>query len=124
MQSAGIQNLMRVDSLIASDINNILIREKDNDHSINLYNAGDVWVAFEKSAYLLEQLSDNMDMTMVIHLKDRPFPVIFNLITDASLQQLSKHTTSIRFSHNHIQILTDSFDYNDYKAWYRELVIE
>ena len=113
----GIQNLMRIETLIAQDLSDILSKENDNTNNINLYNNGEYWVAFEKSAYQLEQISDNVNSTVVIRLKDRPFPLIFNTISNNDAKMFSKQTKQ----HHFLQLPTKSLNSQSFNAWYREL---
>lgn len=123
MTTTGIQDLMRVDSLIASKINSILVSEKGNVNHINLYNAGELWVAFDKSAYLLQQVTSHIDEAMVVELKDRPFPLIFHVISSSDAHGLSQRTVNTITTSTHLQFLTRPIDTHDFNTWYRSLVL-
>lgn len=123
MTTTGIQDLMRVDSLIASKINSILVSEKGNVNHINLYNAGELWVAFDKSAFLLQQVTSHIDEAMVVELKDRPFPLIFHVISNSDAHGLSQRTVNTITTSTHLQFLTRPIDTHDFNTWYRSLVI-
>lgn len=123
MTTTGIQDLMRVDSLIASRINSILVSEKGNVNHINLYNAGELWVAFDKSAYLLQQVTSHIDEAMVVELKDRPFPLIFHVISNSDAHGLSQRTVNTITTSTHLQFLTRPIDTHDFNTWYRSLVL-
>lgn len=114
---------MCVDSLIASKINSILVSEKGNVNHINLYNAGELWVAFDKSAYLLQQVTSHIDEAMVVELKDRPFPLIFHVISNSDAHGLSQRTVNTITTSTHLQFLTRPIDTHDFNTWYRSLVI-
>lgn len=123
MTTTGIQDLMRVDTLIASKINSILVSEKGNVNHINLYNAGELWVAFDKSAYLLQQVTSHIYEAMVVELKDRPFPLIFHVISNSDAHGLSQRTVNTITTSTHLQFLTRPIDTQDFNTWYRSLVI-
>lgn len=123
MTTTGIQDLMRVDTLIASKINSILVSEKGNVNHINLYNAGELWVAFDKSAYLLQQVTSHIDEAMVVELKDRPFPLIFHVISSSDAHGLSQRTVNTITTSTHLQFLTRPIDTHDFNTWYRSLVL-
>lgn len=123
MTTTGIQDLMCVDTLIASKINSILVSEKGNVNHINLYNAGELWVAFDKSAYLLQQVTSHIDEAMVVELKDRPFPLIFHVISSSDAHGLSQRTVNTITTSTHLQFLTRPIDTHDFNTWYRSLVI-
>ena len=89
--TSGMENLMRIETLIANNLTNILQKENDNVSNINLYSIGDYWVAFEYSAFQLEQISDYTDGTLVMRLKNRPFPIVLNIISNANLKRFYKH---------------------------------
>ena len=120
-RSTGMQNLMRIESLIANNIQNILQKENGNQNHIYLYNAGELWVAFEKSAFQLEQISDDINTTMVMRLKDRPFPLVFNTISDTKVQGLCKQKRTLQ---KLIQISASPMDHEMFNNWYRDLVTE
>ena len=116
----GMQNLMRIETLIANDLQDILQKKNDNENTINLYNIGEYWVAFEKSAYQLEQISDNVDASVVIRLKNHPFPLIFNTISSRVVRKLYKKSATAQF----LQLPTSTLNRDTFKNWYKELTLE
>lgn len=65
----GMDNLMRIESLIANNLTNILQKENDNVSKINLYSIGDYWVAFGYSAPLDKESFSTWyrDLTMEVN---------------------------------------------------------
>ena len=55
--SSSLTLLQRVSTLLQGNLKQILFKELHNDNRVNLYDVGEYWVAFEKSAYQLELLS-------------------------------------------------------------------
>ena len=120
-ESSGMQNLMRIESLVASKLQNILSKESDNVNHIYLYNAGELWVAFENSAYQLEQLLGDADATIVMRLKNRPFPLVLNTISDIKVRGLYKKGNPLQ---GFIKLPASPMDKETFQNWYRELVVE
>lgn len=50
--------------------------ELHNENRVNLYDVGECWVTFEKSAYLLEQMIDDDNQSLVLYVKTHPFPLV------------------------------------------------
>lgn len=118
--TSGMENLMRIETLIANNLTNILQKENDNVSNINLYGIGDYWVAFEYSAFQLEQISDYTDGTLVMRLKNRPFPIVLNIISNANLKRLYKHYSNKEF----LQLSAAPLDKESFSTWYRDLTME
>ena len=70
----------KLNTLLTKDLKNILKKELHNENRVNLYGVGEYWVAFEKSAYLLEQMTNGEDEPIVFHIKGYPFPVMMHNI--------------------------------------------
>lgn len=66
---------VRLISLLGNHLKEILKRESDNRAFIHLYCTGPYWVAFEKSAYLLRQISSRTLVTP-LSLTTYPFPIV------------------------------------------------
>ena len=116
--TSGMENLQRIETLVAANLSNILKKENENDSHINLYNLGDFWVAFENSAFQLEQLSDNLDGTLVMRLKNSPFPLILNTISDTKVRSLCRSNTHKDF----LQIPATPLDKESFRTWYRDFI--
>ena len=76
--------------LLQSQLGTVLSRERQNEDSIHLYAVGDYWAAFDKSAYLLEDviLQDRPPMTLCP--KDSPFPLLMYHIPAVEMTSLRK----------------------------------
>ena len=55
---------IRLKNLIQSQHTEILIREKNNDKFLHMYDIGVYWVAFERSAYRLNGLFSKSELTL------------------------------------------------------------
>ena len=65
-----------VSILLQKSSKTIMKREYDNENRIHLYGVGQYWAAFDKSAYLLEKMTNEESDTTVFHFKDYPFPIL------------------------------------------------
>ena len=97
---------VRLISLLGNHLKEILKREPDNRAFIHLYCTGPYWVAFEKSAYLLRQISSRTLVTP-LSLTTYPFPIVMVSWTDGELRS---------YTRNHL------FHCEGYKEWHKEEV--
>lgn len=118
ISNSGRENMMRIESLIACNIHNILQKENGNENHIYLYNVGELWVAFENSAFQLEQLSDDVDTTVLVRPKNHPFPFVFNTISDTKVRILYQHNQHKDF----LQIPATPLDKESFKNWYQDFL--
>ena len=58
----------RIHTLLTTDLKKILGQELHNENKVNLYDVGECWVAFEKSAYMLEQMVDDDNQSLVLYV--------------------------------------------------------
>lgn len=85
---------VRLISLLGNHLKEILKRESDNRAFIHLYCTGPYWVAFEKSAYLLRQISSRTLVTP-LSLTTYPFPIVMVSWTDGELRSYTCNHLSI-----------------------------
>ena len=64
----------RINTLLETNLKKILNNELHNEDRIHLYDVGEYWVAFEKSAYLLEKINPKDEQPLVLYMKGYPFP--------------------------------------------------
>lgn len=119
-QATGMENFLRIESLVAKNRHDIQKREVDNNNNIYLYNAGAVWVAFEYSAFQLELMTDDLDGTLVFRLKDYPLPFVLKVIDDIKVRKLCKY----RKDQDLIQIQVPALNKDSFNNWYRELIMD
>ena len=81
---------VRLISLLGNHLKEILKREADNRAFIHLYCTGPYWVAFEKSAYLLRQISSRTLVTP-LSLTTYPFPIVMVSWTDGELRSYTRN---------------------------------
>lgn len=114
----------RIKSLIAGQRNKILKNEKDNENRINLYDVGEFWVAFEKSAYLLKQMVKDKNEPVILHFPDYPFPMVMHSIHYELVNQMCHKRVMTKRAFEYLQFMTNPIDKESYHVWYRELVLE
>lgn len=119
-QATGMENFLRIESLVAKNRHDIQKREVDNNNNIYLYNASAVWVDFEYSAFQLELMMDDLDGTLVFRLKDYPLPFVLKVIDDIKVRKLCKY----RKNQDLIQIQVPTLNRNSFNNWYRELIMD
>ena len=59
----------RINTLLETNLKKILNNELHNEDRIHLYDVGEYWVAFEKSAYLLEKINPKDEQPLVLYMK-------------------------------------------------------
>lgn len=114
----------RISTLLTVNLNKILKNEAGNFNRINLYDVGGCWVAFEKSAYLLEQMVKKDGGPVVLRLKDYPYPIVMRSINHKKVDEMCHKQVLSKRSMEHIQFLTKSADESSYGRWYRNLLVE
>ena len=87
---------VRLISLLGNHLKEILKRESDNRAFIHLYCTGPYWVAFEKSAYLLRQISSRTLVTP-LSLTTYPFPIVMVSWTDTLDGYKEWHKEEVRY---------------------------
>ena len=114
----------KLNTLLTKDLKNILKKELHNENRVNLYGVGEYWVAFDKSAYLLEQMTQEDDAPMVLHIKEHPFPLIMYNIHYHMVDDICRKHIMAQKSLEFLQLVTHPIDDNSYAKWYREYAID
>ncbi len=118
VKAPGVILMMNLDSLLSAEQGNILKRERENTHHIHLYNVGQYWAAFDKSAFQAEHLTKLKDVPDVVKLKDNPFPIVMHIIDENQFRSLCKSNPSLHQKKKHIQIDGTHVDMAEYNTWY------
>lgn len=114
----------RINTLLTTDLKKILGLELYNENRVNLYDIGEYWVAFEKSAYLLRQMIHEDDAPVVLHIKEHPFPVIMYNIHYHRVNDMRRKHIMAKKSLEFLQFVTHPIDDNSYTKWYKEQVLD
>ena len=107
---------------LLKNIKAIYNRELTNESFIYLYEAGEYWIAFEKSAYFLSlQLKGRKSEVSAIRMDFLPFPIIYSGIDDSTRQKLRCNNDCISRNHcSYIKVKTNSpTNDEEYNRWYR-----
>lgn len=102
----------------------ILKRENDNENRIHLYGVGQYWAAFDKSAYLLEKMTNEENDTTVLRFKNYPFPILMYCLHYEKVKDLCRKHIMAKQNPDYLQFLTHPIDSQSYSRWYRELVVD
>lgn len=114
----------KLNTLLTKDLKNILKKELHNENRVNLYGVGEYWVAFEKSAYLLEQMTQEEDEPVVLHIKGHPFPIMMHNIHYHRVDDMCRKHIMAKKGLEFLSFVTKPIDDNSYSKWYREYVVE
>lgn len=114
----------RINSLLTTDLEKIVGQEMHNENRVNLYDVGEYWVAFEKSAYLLEQIVDDDNQSLVLYVKNYPFPVVMRSAHYHKVKDMCRKHIMTKRNMEQLQFITHPIDENSYAQWYHRLVIE
>lgn len=121
-QSPGLDLLMQIDTLLSTEQDTILSRERGNTCHIHLYNLDRYWAAFDKSAFQAEQMTNVHELPEIFELQGHPFPLVMHLLDENAVKVMCKnHFPEIR-NRKHIQLPCTSIDSPAYNSWYRETV--
>ena len=112
-----------LEALLSRYIKEIMSRESVNTNTIHLYNTGDYWVSFEKSAYMLQRLSQDVDTATINH-PAYPFPIIMATVSDSEIHgDLSPDCVLRGYS----TLYADELNIAEYTEWHRneiEVLVE
>lgn len=114
----------RINTLLEINLKKILNNELHNEDRIHLYDVGEYWVAFEKSAYLLEKINPKDEQPLVLYMKGYPFPIVMHSVYYTKVNDMCRKHPMSRRGLEYLQIMTKSIDNKQYTKWYRELVID
>lgn len=114
----------RVNTLLETNLKKILNNELHNEDRIHLYDVGEYWVAFEKSAYLLEKINPKDEQPIILHMKGYPFPIVMHSVYYTNVNDMCRKNPMSQRGLEYLQIMTKSIDNKQYTKWYRELVID
>ena len=104
------------------NIKAIYKKELTNESFIYLYEVGEYWIVFEKSAYLLSlQFKELKSEVSVIKMDFLPFPILFSSIDVFTMQKLRSKNVCISRNHcSYIKVkTTSSANVEEYNRWYR-----
>lgn len=120
----GVNVFDRINTLLSTQLKSILKKEIHNDDRINLYDVGECWVAFEKSAFLLDKMTSECDAPVVLHIKTHPFPIVMRCIHYLKVNDMCRKHIMAKRQLEYLQFLTQRIDSTLYNKWYREFVVE
>ena len=107
-----------LEALLSRYIKEIMSRESVNTNTIHLYNTGDYWVSFEKSAYMLQRLSSDVDTATINH-PAYPFPIIMSTVAES---ELTKKCVSLSYKNKqsgYVAIPTSEITLSQYTKWHK-----
>ena len=117
----AINTYERINALLEKEMNHILQQESQNENHINLYDVGEYWVAFEKSAYLLEQLVPGEEHPVVLYMKNHPFPIVMQSSHYLRVKELCRHQVLAKHGIDRLQLLTQPIELRSYQKWYKKI---
>ena len=119
--NATVTTYERINALLEKEMQHILRQESQNENRIHLYDVGEYWVAFEKSAYLLEQLVPKEEHPIVLYMKDHPFPIVMQSSHYLRVKELCSHHALAKKGMNRLQLLTQPIEKRAYQKWYKKI---
>lgn len=117
----AVKTYERVNALLEARLQHILQEEQQNENRINLYDVGEYWVAFEKSAYLLEQMAPKEERPMVLYMEQYPFPIVMHCSHYLRVKELCRQHVLSRRGMDRLQFLTKPLEKASYKKWYSKI---
>ncbi|MGM9794694.1 MAG: hypothetical protein ACI3ZZ_00515 [Candidatus Aphodosoma sp.] len=116
--------LQKINTLLEKNQKDILRKELNNSTMMNLYSAGEFWVAFNNSAYQLHSMMPACAISMALQLKDNPFPVMMTYIKYTEFNKLLSANTILKKSLNYTQLRTAPLTPDAYRQWYNNSLEE
>ena len=114
--------LRRIGALLERDYRTIVRRERENSGQINLYSAGPYWAAFERSAYLLEQLRHDCSEPLVLQPRNIPFPLVMHNIHYSQVEEMCLRASASCRGADFLQFRAGRIDPDSYSRWYNSNV--
>lgn len=105
--------------LFSKELKNIVRREQHNKNQIHLYGVGEYWVAFEKSAYLLEQMSVQEPEPTVLYLKEYPFPILMYSVHYRKVKDWCRNRTLSKSYQDYLLLPAKTIEPDLYRKWHR-----
>lgn len=111
-----------LNSLLATQLKKILKSELHNQDRMNVYCVGEYWAAFDKSAYILNQLAPSSVESMPLNVKGYPFPLVMSYVYYPIIDAMCRNQAMSKRNMDYIQFMTDKIDRSSYDRWYDEVV--
>lgn len=111
----------RINALLEANLETILRQERQNENRIYLYDVGEYWVAFEKSAYLLEQLVPQEEHPVVLYMENHPFPIVMQSSHYLRVKELCRQHIPAKKGIDRLQLLTQPIEKRSYQKWYKTI---
>lgn len=121
IQNVVVSTYERINILFKENLQYILQEEQGNMNYINLYNVGEYWVAFEHSAYLLEQMVPNEEHPLVLYMKLYPFPIVMHSSHYLRVKELCRQHALSKCGMERLQFVAPHLDTSSYRYWYSKL---
>lgn len=115
-------NLTKLNTLLTKDLNKILQQEQDNENRVNMYGVGEYWVAFQRSAYLLECITHKKEDRIVLHLDNYPFPVVMHNIHYNKVNDMCRSHIATKKTLEFLQLTTTPINEQSYIKWFRKIL--
>ena len=107
-----------LEALLSRYIKEIMSRESVNTNTIHLYNTGDYWVSFEKSAYQLQRLSQDVDTATINH-PAYPFSIIMATVSESELTKKCGNMSYKNKQSGYVAIPTSEITLSKYNKWHK-----
>lgn len=122
--SQTLNTLNHVQALLAKDSKTIMKRENINGNRVHLYDVGQYWAAFDKSAFLLGKMTNEDCDIVILHLKGHPFPILMYRVHYEKVKDLCRKHIMAKKGVEYLQFITHPADEKSYHEWYRRHVID
>lgn len=120
-RTASVPSGIRLQWLIQNQHIEILVRERDNDKFIHLYNIGAYWVAFERSAYRLNGLFPKSELTLFCISGCTEYVVMASVPVAAAGDYFHKY--KISHDGDYLKVLSaNTLDAGSYYKWHEGAV--
>ncbi len=117
-------SLVSLNTLLTTRLGKILQKESHNDNRIHLYETGEYWVGFGKSAYELSQLGRGFSQTIVLRVPGYSLPVVMGSIHYKKIDDIQRKHAMAKSSLNYLQFITHPIDNSSYDKWYNNYLVE
>lgn len=117
-------SLVSLNTLLTTRLGKIMQKESKNDDRIHLYETGEYWVGFDKSAYTLEQFGRGFSQTTVLRVPGFSLPIVMCSIHHNQIDDIQRKHAMAKSTLNYLQFITRPIDTPSYDKWYNNYLLE
>lgn len=106
----------RLKQFLLENRSSIIAYESDNEKNIHLYSLGNLWLAFDRSAWQLNLVFQDIPVS-TLRFQDAASPLVMTHISETTLRELVKDNPSKTITPDHVILSVSKLNLGEYKLW-------